>query len=464
MSKAKELGASLLSQKRARDDKFRKRQESFQKRQAWAELLIPPIIDAGTRALTTSNIEEFDYNSALVKENQDYALALENAQTRLGINKRINEEFGGDAFQYYANVDREEAERRAAEALRSEGMDIYVGDYGPYKEQITKLVDDWAQENADKHNEAMALVRKIGTPEEYASLVKLNRGKARSDDLFGALFQKGVNYVRGTSQEELDARAIQSIANSPFARNADALNLFEKNYNKSRNVMKSYDFAKFATDMKDDLGIAGEKKQLWAIEDEEIQTQVVDGRLMLKGQRKWYALNNPERKFIQELDEDKINFNDYSSPEMRDKAADDIAREVYAAANFHMMAVAQLNPKAVIEFNERVSDESKGKLSLIDIEAGDDIVENLKIVSDIYSELSAVPGNLRSETMDAALKAQFDLINTEVTEMLASILEFKTSNPAYYKQRFDDIVSKMNVRINSIFEANKLIRAQGQGI
>ena len=462
MSKAKELGASLLSQKRARDDKFRKRQESFQKRQAWAELLIPPIIDAGTRAVRTSNIEEFDYNSALVKENQDYALALENAQTRLGINKKINEEFGGDAFQYYANVDREEAERRAAEALKSEGMDIYVGDYGPYKEQITELVDGWAQENADKHTEAMALVRKIGTPEEYSSLIQLNRSKARSDDLFGSLFQKGVNYVRGTSQEEIDARAIESIANSPFARNADALNLFEKEYNESRNVMKSYDFAKFATDMKDDLGIAGEKEKLWAIEDEDIKTQVVDGRLMLRGQRKWYALNNPERKFVQELEEDKINFNDYSSPTMKEEAAKDMAREVYAAANFHMMAVNQLNPQAVIEFSQKVTEKTNN--SLINIEASDNIIEDLKNVSEIYARISEVPGNLKSATMDAALKTQFDLVNTEVTNFLAGILEFRDSDEVYYKREFDSIVEKMNVRINSIYEANKIIRAAGTGI
>lgn len=464
MSKAKELGASLLSSKQARDDKFRKRQESFQKRQAWTELLLPPIIDAGTRAVTTSNMEEFDYNSALIKENQDYSLALENAQMRLGIDKKINEDFGGNAVQYYANVNRDEAERRAVEALRSEGMDIYAGEYGPYKKDIGALVDSWAEENAATHEAAMTLVRRIGTPEEYASIVKLNRNKARSDDLFGSLFQKGVNFARGTSQEELDAKAIESISNSPFAVHANALNIFEKKYNENRNFMESYDFAKFATDMKDDLTVAGEKEKLWAIEDEDIRTQVVDGRLMVQGERTWYALNNPERKFIQELDEDKINFNDYSSPGMKDKAADDIAREVYAAANFHMMANTQLNPGAVIEFNNRVSKETKGGLSLIDVEAGDDIVGNLKIVSDIYSELSQVPGNLRSETMDAALKAQFDLINTEVTETLASILDFKTSDPVYYKKRFDELITTMNVKINSIFEANKIIRASGVGI
>lgn len=462
MSKAKELGASLLSSKQARDDKFRKRQESFQKRQAWTELLLPPIIDAGTRAVTTSNMEEFDYNSALIKENQDYSLALENAQMRLGIDKKINEDFGGNAVQYYANVDREEAERRAVEALRSEGMDIYAGDYGPYKKDIGALVDGWAEENAATHEAAMTLVRRIGTPEEYSSIVKLNRDKARSDDLFGSLFQKGVNFARGTSQEELDARAIESIANSPFARNADALNLFEEQYNKSRNVMKSYDFAKFATDMKDDLTVAGEKEKLWAIEDEDIRTQVVDGRLMVQGERKWYALNNPERKFIQELDEDKINFNDYSSPEMKEKAAEDMSREVYAATNFHMMAVTQLNPGAVIEFNKQVVEKTGN--SLINIEASDNIIEDLKEVSEIYSNISQVPGNLKSETMDAALKTQFDLVNTEVTNFLASILEFRDSDKVYYKQEFDSIVEKMNVRINSIYEANKIIRAAGTGI
>ena len=47
MSRSAELGSALLAKKQARDDKFRKRQESWEKRQAWTELLLPPIVDAG---------------------------------------------------------------------------------------------------------------------------------------------------------------------------------------------------------------------------------------------------------------------------------------------------------------------------------------------------------------------------------------------------------------------------------
>ena len=49
MSKARDLGASLLSQKQARDDKFRKRQRSYEKRLAWASLAVP----AATKAIST---------------------------------------------------------------------------------------------------------------------------------------------------------------------------------------------------------------------------------------------------------------------------------------------------------------------------------------------------------------------------------------------------------------------------
>lgn len=462
MSKAKELGSSLLSQKRERDDRFRNRQESFQKRRAWTELLLPPVIEAGTRAVMTSNIEEFDNNSTLIKENQDYRLALENAQTRMGINKKIQEDFGGNAVQYFANIDRDEAERRAIEALNSEGMDIYAGNVGPYKEDIGALIDSWAEENADKHNEAMALVRKIGTPEEYTALVKLNRSKARSDDLFGSLFQKGVNYVRGTSQEEIDARAIKSIENSSFAKNADALNIFEKEYNKNRNVMQSYDFAKFATDMKDGFGTEREKKELWTIEDEDIKTQTVGNVFMIRGSRKWKALNNPERKFIQTLNTDEIDFNTYADQSMQDELAEDLARAAYRAANFHTMANTQLNPAGVVEFNRLVVDKTKN--SLVNIEASADIITNLKEVSDIYSTLSQDPVYLKSEVMDSALKSQIDLVNTEVTELLVKINDFKTSNPAYYKQEFEKIIATSNIKLTAIYDANKEMRSLGIGL
>ena len=131
MSRSAELGSALLSKKQARDDKFRKRRESWEKRAAWAEVLVPPIIEAGTKAVVTSNMEEFDNNSALIKENQDYAQALYSAQNWLIKDKKVQEEHGGDVFAFYATADREEAERRAAEALRTQGMDIYVGDHGP---------------------------------------------------------------------------------------------------------------------------------------------------------------------------------------------------------------------------------------------------------------------------------------------------------------------------------------------
>ena len=76
MSRAADLGSSLLSKKQARDDKFRKRRESWEKRAAWAEVLVPPIIEGATDWVMTDNIREFDRNEELVQENRDSKLAL----------------------------------------------------------------------------------------------------------------------------------------------------------------------------------------------------------------------------------------------------------------------------------------------------------------------------------------------------------------------------------------------------
>ena len=106
MSKARDLGASLLAQKQARDDKFRKRQRSYEKRLAWDSLAVP----AATKAISTVLTDKANTwlsNEDVYQEKLDYQLARQNADAWMLVDKKIQES-GGNAIDYYKNLNRED--------------------------------------------------------------------------------------------------------------------------------------------------------------------------------------------------------------------------------------------------------------------------------------------------------------------------------------------------------------------
>ena len=478
MSRSAELGSALLSKKQARDDKFRKRRESWEKRAAWAEVLVPPIIEAGTKAVVTSNMEEFDNNSALIKENQDYALALDSAQSWLLKDKKAQEDYGGNVFQYYANIDRPEAERRAAEALRQQGMNIYVGDHGPYQEQITELVDSWAEDSAAEHEEAMNLIRKIGTPEEYASLVGLQRSKVRSDNIFGTLFQKAKNYATGTSQEEIDARAIQSIANSRIGQSVDLFNLFQKEYKENNNVMQSYDYTKWASNLKI-TDENTENEMLWTPGERKIDITDIDNVLIFTGSQEWVSLNDPSDKRIERLSKTEINFNEYTSPEAQKNAAEDIARTAYREYNFHDLSYNQFTTEGFRKFRELVAQppgddpstpdviELGGTgLDIMGIESSDNIIQNGLTVARIYDEITKNPAYVKNEVIERGMAAQFDSLVTGAEDLLLELAGLEASRSTtggerLYQTKLDQIRTLTRISFESIMTQREILYKNG---
>tara|TARA_R110002074_G_scaffold49806_1_gene127209 strand:- start:8816 stop:10237 length:1422 start_codon:yes stop_codon:yes gene_type:complete len=455
MGKAAELGSSLLASKQRRDDKYNKEQESYEKRQALFSLIVPPLVKEASSWIQKDNIRSFDKNESLIKENRDSSMAYAAAQNWMTIDKEVQEQ-GGSAFNYYANLNRPEAERRAAEAMRTADMNIYVGKHGPYQQQITELVDGWAQTQADTYEEAMGHLRKIGTPAEYESIVALARSDARSDDIFGTLFQKAKNYVTGTTKEEVDNRAIQAIANSPLARNVDLFNVFQAEYKENGDVMKAHDFTLVASGLKI-TDKDTENQILWTVSDRDVQVQVVDKVLTYRGSETHTALNDPAVTFIKDLDKNTINFETYENPEMSERFARDMAREVYDNANFHTLAFANLNTKGFATFTGAVED--KIGLDMISLEASDDIALHLPVVGEIYQQISKNPAYLRNEIIEGGAKAMFSTVVSDMQELFVTLADFakiRDQGPVAeeaYKNELARIQSISGLKIQSIEDA-----------
>lgn len=246
MSKARELGASLLSSKQARDDKFRKRQESFQKRQAWTELLLPPVIDAGTRAIAENALKKdrelFSSDPNAMAIASSFELANRYGGEILKTKEAIDS-FGGTPSDYAYNKYAAPFMAGAERELQLRGDYDLIGDAGPFKASVDKqlriLSDEWAAD----FNKAFDALQGTGTPEERAARIS-ELSKTINPNKFSDVIFKKIKSVFGkTSKEELDAQAMDDLMNSPLYKNTSNFNEFKKEFDETKDIFSSYEMA-----------------------------------------------------------------------------------------------------------------------------------------------------------------------------------------------------------------------------
>ena len=454
MSKARDLGASLLSQKQARDDKFRKRQRSYEKRLAWASLAVP----AATKAISSVLSDKANTwlaNEDLYQEKIEYQLARQNADAWMAVDKKIKES-GGNALDYYKNLNREDTRRRAYEALRAANKAEYVGDFGPTNAEVEKLLTEWSTEQANDYNEAMSYIHKIGTPEEFTALVDLNRKRARPTDPFTALFQKAGGWFKGVSQDERDQQAIDAIKNSRLGQDVDAFNLFMKEYDRTGNPRAAFDWASFASGISvDDLTTPEDEAKtiLWRQTDTKTNISSSDGVIYRYTRGEWTQLNNPTWKEERNVTEKFIDLNlEGVSPETKAREA---ANKAFDDFNFIQVGYNQLETSAFSRFNNAVSMLGED-VSLANLRQHPDFVQLLPEVAKIYAHIQSNPDNLQSEFKDDALRTQMDIVVNEFTQMTTTLAELHRENdPVRYQQEIDGITKGMTDMLNAITESNK---------
>ena len=470
MGKASELGGSLLASKQRRDDKFNKEQESYEKRQALFSLIVPPLVKEASSWIQKDNIRSFDKNESLIKENRDSSMAYAAAQNWMTIDKEVQEQ-GGSPFKYYANLDRPEAERRAAEELNVAGKPEAIGDYGGYQSQITEIVEGWATEQAATYETAMGHLRKIGTPEEYESIVALARSDARPDDIFGTLFQKAKNYVTGTTKEERDEKAIQAIANSALGQNVDAFNEFQEEYKRTRDVSKAEKFVEYALNLDTD-----KDGSLWTT-DEEYKTALVGKNLYAITTKTRTSLNNPDITEPPTQETTKlVDFESLETAAERKKAEDDVARSAFGAFNFHSEIRTTLSLAGRQEFLRLVEAppvvDDKGIISggtgksLPEIEASSNIVNDFNRVSEIYSKILQDNLYVRDELEETIYLDQSKLVVNEFVALSVTLLDQRRiggmSNEDY-EIRFNELMDTYQTKLRLLRENDVMRRELKDG-
>lgn len=220
MSRSAELGSALLAKKQARDDKFRKRQESWEKRQAWTELLLPPIVDAGTRAIAESALskdrELFSSDPDAMAVASSFELANKNTSELLRVKESIDSS-GVSPSDYIYNIQSGPFLARAEAELQSRD-DGYkaIGEAGPFRATVDKelriLSDEWAED----FKNAMTALQGTGTAEERAARLSEFSRTMNPRRFSDHVFKTAKRVFGRTSKEELNTQAMDDLINSPL--------------------------------------------------------------------------------------------------------------------------------------------------------------------------------------------------------------------------------------------------------
>jgi hypothetical protein len=410
MSKARELGASLLSSKQARDDKFRKRQESFQKRQAWTELLLPPVIDAGTRAIAENAIKKdrelFSSDPNAMAIASSFELANRYGGEILKTKEAIDS-FGGTASDYAYNKYSAPFTAGAEAELQSRNDDSYklIGEAGPFRakvdEELRILSDEWA----DNFNKAFDALQGTGTPEERAARISELSRTINPNKFSDVLFKKVKSVFGKTSREELDAQAMDALINSPLYKNTTQFNSFKESFDKTKDIFSSYEMSGLA----DTLGKISENG-MYSEVTEQIKYVGTDNLLVIQPKTTKKHRNTGE-VIIDYGDKEIITFDDPNdTPETR------VAKAIKALPNLMELASKELNRTAfgalMTKLNE--SDDIKNYTSV-------QTLDEYFAFAKLLEEKMAVNVNLRDPAKEALVDNFWATVGTRYIEIEALI-------------------------------------------
>jgi len=239
-----EFGRSLLSQVHEQRRRQRKKRESYEKKAAIASVVVP----VGVRAI--ENVVETKAANFLASE-----------QMMARKNKVENAIEIGDFY---------EDQERKIQASNLPGIQYFVSDLTPkwqamagteipeglqgkqeYDAIINEQVLELATREYDKHQQGLALARRMGSIEDYQTMSALNTKDVRPTNIIDLIGRQVSTVFGGKSTQEREQDAIAAIENSNVFTTAESLNTLRETYESTNSLPAAYSYAQFIEDIKD---------------------------------------------------------------------------------------------------------------------------------------------------------------------------------------------------------------------
>ena len=244
MSKASELGSSLLASKQRRDDSFRKDREKWEKRQAFISLAAPALTTGLEAYAKRKDTDLLFSNPEVMEVASNFKIAGRNSAS-LAATEAAIELSGKSPQDYHYNLYKDDFRAAAVAELESRGeaQAGAIGDAGPFNKLIAAETRSLTDEIAEKYMSAITSARTIGSDENRAALLTDLTSSINPKRISGHIIKRARGLFGRRTQEELDEAAIEALRNSTIAENVDRFNEFKEAYDESKNIYAAFDFA-----------------------------------------------------------------------------------------------------------------------------------------------------------------------------------------------------------------------------
>ena len=239
-----QLGESLLSNIRARNDQIARQNRKIDRKEALMALGTKLAVGVGNQMLS-DKASEFLENEQFLASNALFKSAVA-AKTDLASERKKIDESGLSELAYY-----EKQFRPQFETLYKENMgDLDQFGTQVYDAQITEEVRKLAQQRADAFLNAELAASKIKSPETISAEAAKAISKARPTDV-GSFITRGITSLfSGKDQKQRDQEALAAIIkynpNREFAINA------KKEFDRTDNLLQAFNYATLVTPKTED--------------------------------------------------------------------------------------------------------------------------------------------------------------------------------------------------------------------
>lgn len=232
-----QFGESLLANVRSQQKRERKRREKDELTAALTGLGVTIGYKVGNQLLA-NNMSNFLNNEDVFAAKAQYKAALSNQASLYGLQKEV-EKSGMSTTDFFAERMRPQFEARAKEVVPFDR----VGPAGAYDELVTAEVRKMAEQQAAAYEKALGAANSLGSQEDFDNMLALNAKDARATNLLDAATRSVGRFFTGRSAQDVEEDALNAITNGRMAQNAEKLNVFMEEYNRTKDLQGSYDFA-----------------------------------------------------------------------------------------------------------------------------------------------------------------------------------------------------------------------------
>jgi len=427
-----DFGQSLLTRQRGRQKEVAKQQRKQQR-----EVALGAIGGAIGNQFLKSRTEDFLNSETVRAEKIKFRNATKNAQTYLTTQQAIDQS-GQSAADYFFEKNRGNFEQRAKAELEARGDYDLIGEAGAYNDVINKQVRLFADEMAEKHNQGLQFANSLGSEADLANIIALNVKEARPTNLLGAATQGVSNWLKGKSRAEIDQEAIEAIVDSPEMQNAEKLNLFMSEFNRTKNLVSAYDYA--------DLIVPRSANLEMLVEDNPVIT--VSGNTVISYDKKVYKNRNTgkPRTDISEL---TVDYNKLKDPAEIEKETLEMLKSDF---NWGKDTFAQLTSTGFKEFSNAMRDQG---IDLTNVES----VTDFTTLAKEYSEfLGNNPTYIKDSLRDTLSASAYDVLAGKAMEMQGLLAGLLNLDENVTQEMRDDARNKVATALGEV-----MILSQGLG-